>query len=147
LYVNPHISFTTLIVKVNALMTSRLIKFFILIISACLLNVNTTAASTFEHQSDVEITQKQLKAQPLLDLLTKVQSLSKVKSQKIYHYLITNTFKLAVTDVLTTLQTYQNRQITALTSQQFISAIIKANWLLLYRNIQSIADKKQPTFI
>jgi len=147
LYFNPHINFTIITAKVNKPMARHLIKFFILIISACLLNVNTTVAGTFEHQNDVEITQKQLQAHPLLDLLAKVQVFSKVKSQKISHYLTANAFKLAVINVSTNLQTYQNRQITALTSQQFISLIIKANWLLLYRNIQSIVNKKQPSFL
>lgn len=122
-------------------MVSRLITFFILIFSACLLNANAVASSPIAQQSDIEISQDYKQSQYLSNLLVKVKAISSTTTSKgnfnsTTRSCIDNDFLYHNKSVVTHLKDYQYSQFIKFNDQKVIALVVKAKTIKSYPSNQ-----------
>jgi hypothetical protein len=129
-------------------MINRLITFFILIFSACLLNANAVASSSIVQQSDIEIFQNYTKPQYLSGLLAKVKAISSNTTSKVHfnsttRSCIDNEFLFHYKSVVTHLKGYQHSQFIKFYKQKVIALIVKAQTIKSYTSTKMFSIKNE----
>jgi hypothetical protein len=128
-------------------MASNLIKFFILVLSAWLLNSNAIAANFIDQNSDIEIIQHQEKTPPQLSLSANVQTSTKILLPKKTVLLQQNFSLYAKSAILLKLTNYQNSQITALHRQQYLTTTINIDAFIQRLNYPTNFTENEHHFI
>jgi len=124
-------------------MISRLITFFIIIFSACLLNANAATTSPIYQQSDSEISQDNTKPQYLSDLLVKTKAISKTDIDEKPQTFVNTSFEHHNRNIVTHLKTYQRSQSLKLNNQKLIVSLLQAKMIKTYFNHQFYSPKKE----